>query len=307
MKRLISIGTKCSLSCAALLALGTLGCGGTPQGGSAPVANVAPAGNTAMPQPGVPAADGAHTAMDPMGNVAGGAASSPAAHGETLTPEQQMAASMAAAGTATTTPPATAHAPMTTESGAAAGATPATPPAAAHADAAGGAGPVPGTPAVAGNAPAAANAPDNPAAANPANPAAANAGAAVAAAPGEAAAGGEGKNGQSEITGAVGSIEYVIQSLIAMAKSGNYDGVDNIISEKAKGLAANVREGNLPSTQIEAFKTKFDKLTPLSRKNVGSGLQYNFKQGTTLISITVSKENGTFRVKELTIRDGAVK
>lgn len=99
MKRVISIRTGCFLSCTAMLSLGAFGCGGTPQGGAAPVASAAPAGNAAMPHAGMTPADGAHT---PMGNMAGGAATAPPADGGALTPEQQMAARRAAAGTATT-------------------------------------------------------------------------------------------------------------------------------------------------------------------------------------------------------------
>lgn len=90
--------------------------------------------------------------------------------------------------------------------------------------------------------------PDNPAAANPA---AANAGAAVAGAPGEAAGGGDGKNAQSEITGAVGSIEYVIQSLIVMAKSGNYDGVDNIIARRPRDSLPTSGKGIFLQTRLK--------------------------------------------------------
>lgn len=93
-----------------------------------------------------------------------------------------------------------------------------------------------------------------------------------------------------------------------MAKSGDYTGIDSIISEKAKGLAATFREQELKPTQIEAYKVTFDGLTPLNQRAAGStGRMFTLKKGETFVQITVAKENGSFKIKELQIRDGKVK
>ncbi|MDP1798641.1 MAG: hypothetical protein Q8K78_14200 [Planctomycetaceae bacterium] len=198
-------------------------------------------------------------------------------------------------------------------------------PAAAHAG---------GTAALAGNAPgnlpeahAAANAAGAPVAQIPPNAPAALAGANAAeamaanqaAGAGTLAAGGElagpggnaqgGPGGANAITGEPGSIEYAITKLISMAKAGDYAGVESIISEKAKGLAANFRDQDLKPTQIESYKTTFDGMQGLNRRAAGgNGVQYTFKKGETTIQITLIKETGgMFKIKELQIRDGKVR
>ena len=93
-----------------------------------------------------------------------------------------------------------------------------------------------------------------------------------------------------------------------MAKSGDYSGIESIISEKAKGLAGDFRMQDLKPTQIEAYKVTFDGLQPLSRRNAGNnGIQFTMKKGDTVVQATLVKENGSFKIKELQIRDGKLK
>jgi hypothetical protein len=92
--------------------------------------------------------------------------------------------------------------------------------------------------------------------------------------------------------------------LMQMAKTGDYSEAEEIISEKAKGIAGTIREQQLTEEQIEAYKTAFD-LNFLSRRNVGTGIQFTFQnKENRIFTIVVVKEGSTFRIKEVTIRDG---
>lgn len=151
---------------------------------------------------------------------------------------------------------------------------------------------------------AAGNAPGN-LAANPGGAAAANPGAINPGAPD----GQGGQGGGNAISGEPGSIEYVISKLVAMAKAGDYTGIDSIVSDKAKGLAAEFRSQDLKPTQIECYKTTFDGMQGTNRRAAGgNGVQFTFKKGETTIQITLVKETGgIFKIKELQIRDGKVR
>jgi hypothetical protein len=131
------------------------------------------------------------------------------------------------------------------------------------------------------------------------------AGAVPGAVPGTAPVGGEGGpggQGNQQQLGPKGSPEYAIQRVMQMAKSGDYSGADEVISKKAKGLAAGMRNGDLTSSQLDSFKTSFDNLQYLSRKaSGGSGMAVNYAQGnSTVYTFTVIKEEGgTFRVSDI--------
>lgn len=132
-------------------------------------------------------------------------------------------------------------------------------------------------------------------------------GAPAAGAPGAPGAPGAG-GGANAITGEPGSVEYVISKLISMAKSGDYTGIETVISEKAKGLAGEFREQDLKPTQIENYKTTFDGLQLLNQRAAGNtGRMVTFKKGETVVQVTVAKENGSFKIKELKIQEGKIK
>lgn len=265
----------------------------TPGATSTPMPSMAHAGGTANPNAPMPAAHGA---------PAGTPTATPAATPTGATSASAHAAHGAAAPAAAATPPIIPGGAHTAHAGA--GATSA---------------PVPGANPAAGNIPAQ---PTTPAAHIGAagtlgDAAAANAAAggnsipaqpgAVPGQPGEGAQG-QGANGASAITGEPGSIDYVLSKLVAMAKAGDYTGIDSIVSEKAKGLAATFREQELKPTQIEAYKVTFDGLQLLNQRAAGStGRMYTLKKGETFVQITVAKENGSFKIKEMQIRDGKVK
>jgi hypothetical protein len=131
------------------------------------------------------------------------------------------------------------------------------------------------------------------------------------AAPGERAEGGPAGaqgQGQGQQLAQKGTWQYAIQKLMEMAKTGKYDGADEVISKTAKGVAGNIRGGELNSSQIEAYKTTFDNLSQTSppKGAGGNGMQITLKNGQNqFLQFTIVKEEGSvFRIKELVIRDG---
>lgn len=155
---------------------------------------------------------------------------------------------------------------------------------------------------------------------NSGDPAGAAAPAGLGAAPGVAAPGvpvgvGEGFEGVPGGGGGAGlnfgekgTLEYVVQKLLHMAKTGDYSDADDIISDKAKSLAAEMRDARLTPAQIESFKATFEKADFLSRKAAGGGTQFSFRAGQNqIVQILVVKEGSNFRVKEVKIQDGRKK
>lgn len=143
-----------------------------------------------------------------------------------------------------------------------------------------------------------------PAEAAPANPPANNDAVAVAA-PGEGGAAGDGAGSSAPASQAKkGTIEYPILRLAEMAQAGEYKGVDALVSEKAKGLAATIREGNMNSAKIETLKTSFDSLELMSRKATGTGAQFTLKNRRgQLLQVQVGKEGPDYVIKDITVRE----
>lgn len=140
-------------------------------------------------------------------------------------------------------------------------------------------------------------------------PAPAAADGAAMAAQAEAGAGGPaGENAggsASDVTAKKGTMEYAIYKTIEMAKNGEYIDVEAVISPRAKGLAASIREGGMNAAKIESLKTSFDGLEMVSRKPIGGGVQYTFKNRRHLVMVTVGRDSNRpdYVVKDITLRD----
>ena len=104
----------------------------------------------------------------------------------------------------------------------------------------------------------------------------------------------------------VGTPQHPVQQLIKMAKAGDYTGASEIISDRAKALAATIRDDKLTDAQKESFKTSFDNLTQSSSKAVGpTGGQVTFRNPQSqFVAFTIAKEGDVFRIRELSIREG---
>ncbi len=118
-------------------------------------------------------------------------------------------------------------------------------------------------------------------------------------------AGAEGGAGTTEALPPAGSIEYAIMKLAQMAKEGKYEEAKEIISTRAKGLAATIREGELTDSKIEALKTSFEGMELFSRKSVGNGVQFVVKNNRNqFLTFVVVKEGPEFVLREFTVREG---
>jgi hypothetical protein len=127
--------------------------------------------------------------------------------------------------------------------------------------------------------------------------------------PGQAAgAPGAAGNGQAPMTAQRGSQEYPVVMFFNMAKSGNYALAEDVISSKAKGLAASVRLGDLSDEKIETYKESFAAPKFLSRRNVSTGVQFTFdtKPGEQAVFVVV-KDGANFVIKDLKIGSGNTK
>ena len=101
-----------------------------------------------------------------------------------------------------------------------------------------------------------------------------------------------------------GTLEYAIIKLSEMAKTGNYDGVEELISERAKGLAASIRKGELTEEKIESYKSSFEGLELYSTKASGNGRQFILKnRDGKLLQFLVVKEGDDFVIRDFSMRD----
>ncbi len=274
---------------------------------SAPVAASTTSGTPGTPgstMPGMPATTmpaGTQVAMtgDPAASAASAgtapSSTSPAstAPATTTAPSSTDPASSAPATTApATTTPATTTPPTT--------ATPATPPTTTPAD-----------PAVAGTTPADPNAAAaKPAMVDPANPAAGNPGAAANGNPGGVAQPGA-PSEKRESQHKQGTLDYAITEFAGKIAAGDYAGLEYVISSKAKGLLAEIRDGEISDDKKTELKATFASATPQenTRKNKGSTVEIYLKGKLGhMLQLSVGKEDGVFKIRELKIHEpGATK
>ncbi|GIX03066.1 MAG: hypothetical protein KatS3mg113_0072 [Planctomycetaceae bacterium] len=113
-----------------------------------------------------------------------------------------------------------------------------------------------------------------------------------------------GRPGGPAITAERGSMEYAVMKLFQMAQTGDFSGADEVISDKARGLADDIRLGKVNSSQLASLKTTFEKVEFINRRPSGGGVQLSFSGGgNKVIQVTVFKEGSVFRVRDLKIVD----
>ena len=100
------------------------------------------------------------------------------------------------------------------------------------------------------------------------------------------------------------SAEFPAFKLVVAAMAGEWNGLGEFISVKAAGPLKELRTNTMTDTKKDELKKEFAQLQPLSSKAVSGGKQLTFKSGSTIITMVVKKENGAFRVSELTRRAG---
>jgi hypothetical protein len=97
-----------------------------------------------------------------------------------------------------------------------------------------------------------------------------------------------------------------VLTFAAHAASGEYEGLDAVISAKAKGVLAEIRDSQAGASTIEDMKTLFATAKPQQNSVKSSGgaklVTLTNDDGKSVV-LTVAKEKGAYRVKEMTIND----
>jgi hypothetical protein len=97
-----------------------------------------------------------------------------------------------------------------------------------------------------------------------------------------------------------------VQKLLIQVAKGDFAGLDEVISPRATGVLAQMREGQLPEDRLEELKTQMSRVKLLSRR--GDGLSYNVflqnDQGEVL-QFTCRREGEDYLVRQLTVREAA--
>jgi|GEM_PF-1009676 len=116
--------------------------------------------------------------------------------------------------------------------------------------------------------------------------------------------GGAGGGGQNQFN--PGTFEYAVMTLITNVNAGEYAGLDAVISPKARGVLAEIRDLEANSDTIEEMKTLFADVQPQAdsvKKTTGSISVTLKSEGGPSILLTVVKEKGTYRVKEMKVTE----
>lgn len=116
-----------------------------------------------------------------------------------------------------------------------------------------------------------------------------------------------GQSGQAK----QGSFEYAVAEFTSKLASGDYTGIDYLIGSKAKGLLAQLRDGEVSQEKKDELKATFDSVTIQNetRKNRGAAIEIYVKGKLGhLILLSVGKEGGVFKIKDMKINEpGATK
>ena len=125
-------------------------------------------------------------------------------------------------------------------------------------------------------------------------------GAGPGAIPGAAPGGGGGLGGQSF---PAGSAEAAVAKFCAAMADSNLTEAGQYISPKAKGLLAQIRDGNITDEKIEGLKASFKELTPKpSRPLGGAGKTLSLgNSNRESLSFTLMKEEDSYLLRELKI------
>lgn len=100
------------------------------------------------------------------------------------------------------------------------------------------------------------------------------------------------------------SAEFPAFKLVVAVIADDWDSLGDFISVKATGPLKELRTKTMSEPRKDELKKEFAQVQPLSAKTVSGGKQFTFKSGTTIITMIVKKENGAFRVSEMTRRTG---
>jgi hypothetical protein len=103
-----------------------------------------------------------------------------------------------------------------------------------------------------------------------------------------------------------GSWEHAMLTFTEKVAEGDYSGLEYLITSKAKGLLAEIRDGEVSEERIEELKASFAEAAPQpeSLKKTGASiiLAMKGKLGH-LIVLTVGKEDGVFKIRDMKINE----
>lgn len=128
-------------------------------------------------------------------------------------------------------------------------------------------------------------------------------------APGIARAGGAGGNaagGGQNNQYKQGSFEHTVTEFTSKVAAGDYTGMDYLVSSKAKGLLAEIRDDEVGDEKKDELKSTFASAAPQdnTRKNKGSAVEIYVKGKLGhMIQLSVGKEEGVFKIKEMKIHE----
>lgn len=101
-----------------------------------------------------------------------------------------------------------------------------------------------------------------------------------------------------------GTPEYAVQKLVIQVAKGDLSGLDEVISARATGVLAQLREGEVPEDRLEKLKTQMARVKLLNRRSDGG--TYNvFLQNdqSEVLHFTCRREGEDYLVKEFNVRE----
>jgi hypothetical protein len=134
-------------------------------------------------------------------------------------------------------------------------------------------------------------------------------GAANVGAGGQRPQGDAGGNNQNRLK--PGTWQYAVLTFAEKVAAGDTSGLDYVVSSKAKGLLAEIRDGELSPEKLDELKASFAEAAPQmeSIKNTGGSIIIDLKGKLGhILTLTVGKEGRDFKVRDLKISEpGATK
>lgn len=108
-----------------------------------------------------------------------------------------------------------------------------------------------------------------------------------------------------------GTWEYAVVTFMEKVAEGDYSGMEYLVTSKAKGLLKEIRDDEVRAEKKDELKAAFAEASFVegSAKNTGAARNLSMKGKLGhVIQLSVSKENGEFRIRELKINEpGATK
>lgn len=119
----------------------------------------------------------------------------------------------------------------------------------------------------------------------------------------EGAAGSEG-GGNAPPQFPEGSVEYVVQKVVLAIINEKPEGLEDVISERAKGVLLGLRDGSIETEKLKELKDQFSQVALVSSKNSGTTRTIVLRGGEGhVMTFTVGKEKDANVVRDLKIQE----